>query len=153
MTHSFTARALTRSDVQPMRHLLDLFGHAFESPETYTAAQPTDSYLLSLLGSELFIAVAVFEGEEMLGGLAGYVLPKFERERTEFYIYDLAVAETHRRRGVATAAINELQRIAAARGIGVIFVQADLEDDPAIALYTRFGPPRRVLHFDIPPAT
>ena len=37
----------------------------------------------------------------MVGGLAAYVLPKFEQERSEVCIYDLAVAEPHRRQGIA----------------------------------------------------
>jgi len=36
-------------------------------------------------------------------------------------------------------------------GIYAVFVQADLEDGPAIALYTRLGTAARVLHFDIAP--
>jgi hypothetical protein len=32
----------------------------------------------------------------------------------------------------------------------VIYVQADLGDDPAIALYTKLGVREDVLHFDIP---
>ena len=86
----------------------------------------------------------------MVGGIAAYVLDKFEQERSEIYIYDLAVAETHRRQGIATALIVELQRIGADRGSYVIFVQADHGDDPAIALYTKLGLREDVLHFDIP---
>jgi ribosomal protein S18 acetylase RimI-like enzyme len=81
------------------------------------------------------------------------VLPKFEQARSEIYIYDLAVAEAHRRRGIATALIGETQRIAAARGAYVIFVQADRGDDAAIALYSRLGQREDVLHFDIAPAS
>ena len=84
-------------------------------------------------------------------GLAGYVLPKFEQARSEFYIYDLAVEESHRRRGVATALIGRLQRLARERDLYVIFVQADYGDDPAIALYTKLGAREEVLHFDIAP--
>jgi len=67
-------------------------------------------------------------------------------------IYDLAVAEEHRRKGIATALIQELKKVAAARGAYVIFVQADagVEDEPAIALYTKLGAREDVLHFDIP---
>ena len=39
--------------------------------------------------------------------------------------------------------------IANARGAYVIFVQADLTDPPAIALYTKLGVREDVLHFDI----
>ena len=129
--------------------MLSLFGHAFEETETYIAHQPGDEYLRRLLGSPTFIAIAVREGPEVLGGLAAYVLPKFEQERSEIYIYDLAVAERHRRRGVATAMISKLQAQAVDLGAWVIFVQADYVDDPAIALYTKLGTRENVLHFDI----
>jgi aminoglycoside 3-N-acetyltransferase I len=92
--------------------------------------------------------VAVKEGE-VTGGIAAYVLDKFERERSEIYIYDLAVAEAHRRTGIATALIEELKTIAAARGAYVVFVQADRGDEPAIGLYSKLGNREEVLHFDI----
>jgi ribosomal protein S18 acetylase RimI-like enzyme len=152
VTAALQVRALDAGDVAAMRRLLDMFGVAFEDVPTYSGAQPDDAWLSGLLASPTFIAVAAFEGEEAIGGLAGYVLPKFEQRRSEFYIYDLAVAHAHRRQGVATAVIGELQRIAAQRGISVIFVQADHGDDPAIALYTKLGVREDVLHFDIPPA-
>lgn len=134
-----------------MRRMLDLFGRAFEDPSTYAEHQPDDGYLERLLRSETFVAIAALAGDEVIGGLAGYVLPKFEQRRSEFYIYDLAVAEQHRRKGVATAMIRGLQQLATARGIYVIYVQADYGDDPAIALYTKLGIREEVLHFDIPP--
>jgi aminoglycoside 3-N-acetyltransferase I len=69
--------------------------------------------------------------------------------RRGIYLYDLAVAEPHRRRGIATALIEHLQIIAAERGTWVVYVQADHGDDPAIALYTKLGTREDVLHFDI----
>jgi aminoglycoside 3-N-acetyltransferase I len=101
-----------------------------------------------LLGADTFIALAALAGDEVVGGIAAYELKKFEQERSEIYIYDLAVA--HRRRGIATALIEALRKIAAARGAYVVFVQADLGDDAAIALYTKLGRRESVLHFDIP---
>jgi aminoglycoside 3-N-acetyltransferase I len=86
---------------------------------------------------------------EVVGGLTAYDLKKFEQERSEIYIYDLAVAAAHRREGIATALIQKLKEIAAACGAYVIFVQADLGDDPAIELYTKLGIREDVLHFDI----
>ena len=84
-----------------------------------------------------------------VGGIAAYVLPKFEQARSEIYIYDLAVHEARRRRGIATALITELKRIAIERGAYVIYVQADYGDDAAIALYTKLGTREDVMHFDI----
>jgi aminoglycoside 3-N-acetyltransferase I len=85
----------------------------------------------------------------VVGGLVAYQLDKLESARSEIYIYDLAVAEAHRRRGIATALIERLQAIASERGAWVIFVQGDYGDDPAIALYEKLGTREDVMHFDI----
>lgn len=149
----FSVRALARDDAALMRAMLGMFGTAFGDLETYTGAQPDTAYLERLLGSETFIALAAVNGDDVVGGLAAYVLPKFEQQRSEIYIYDLAVDEAHRRLGIATALIMELKRIAAQRGAYVIFVQADYGDDAAIALYTKLGLREDVLHFDIEAAS
>ena len=142
-------KELGPDDLQTVRRMLALFGEAFGEPGTYTANQPNDGYLGGLLGSGTFIAIAAHEGAELVGGLAAYVLPKYEQARSEIYIYDLAVAERHRRRGIATAMIGHLKSLAPARGAWVIFVQADQGDEPAIKLYTRLGNREDVHHFDI----
>ena len=100
-------------------------------------------------GQRDLLALAAFDGERVIGGLAAYVLEKFEQERSEVYIYDLVVAEEYRRRGVATGLIEALGKIASRLMAYVIFVQADYGDDPAIALYTKLGAREDVLHFDI----
>jgi len=144
-----TVRQLTATDLGLMRDLLGVFGEVFEEIETYTGAQPNDGYLRALLGGDSFIALAALDGETVIGGLAAYELKKYEQVRSEIHIYDLAVAETHRRRGVATQLIEHLKTVAAARGAYLIFVQADYIDPPAIALYTKLGIREDVLHFDI----
>lgn len=149
MSHEI--RQLTPDDLALMEALSTMFGEAFDELETYTAKRPSAGYLRRLLGSDTFIALAAMKGEEVVGGIAGYEFRKFEQERSEIYIYDLAVAEAHRREGIATSLIEELKRIGAVRGAYVIFVQADtgVEDQPAIELYSRLGTREDVLHFDI----
>lgn len=151
MSTAITVRTLDSGDVELLRKTLKVFADAFEDAESYLASPPDDRYLERLLESETFIAVAALAGDDVVGGLAGYVLPKFEQNRSEFYIYDLAVIESYRRRGIAMAMINEIRRVAATRNIYVIFVQADYGDEPAIALYTKVGRREDVLHFDIQP--
>jgi aminoglycoside 3-N-acetyltransferase I len=146
---TFTVRLLGRGDVSLMEAMLTAFGEAFDELETYSRARPSPVYLERLLGSEYFIALVALKDGDVVGGLAAYELPKFEQERSEIYIYDLAVAAAHRRQGIATALIEELKRIAAARGAYVIFVQADLGDAPAIAFYSKVGRREDVVHFDI----
>jgi aminoglycoside 3-N-acetyltransferase I len=129
--------------------MLDVFGEAFEDVETYGDHRPSAAYLDRLLGGESFIALVALYEEQVVGALAGYELRKLEQERSEIYIYDLAVNASHRRAGIATALIDELRAVAKARGAYVIYVQADLGDEPAIALYTKLGVREDVLHFDI----
>jgi aminoglycoside 3-N-acetyltransferase I len=144
-------RVLNGDDVALARAMLNLFGREFDDESTYSEKQPEDRYLQRLLSSDAFVALVAQVGNRVVGGLAGYVLPKFEQARSEFYIYDLAVDSGYRRRGVATAMIERLKRLASTRGIYVIFVQADHGDNPAIALYTKLGVREEVLHFDIAP--
>ena len=146
---SLTVRQLTPSDVESMRSVLATFGEAFNEVQTYGGQPPSDAYLKDLLGSHYFIALAASKGGLIVGGLAAYELRKFEQQRSEVYIYDLAVSVAHRRQGIATALIGELKKMAAARGAFVIFVQADIGDEPAIALYRKLGIGEEVLHFDI----
>jgi aminoglycoside 3-N-acetyltransferase I len=152
MSPPYSIRTLESRDVGLMRSLLSMFGEAFHEVDTYNAAQPGTSYLEHLLRSDTFIAIGALYGDEVIGGMAAYVLPKFEQERSEIYIYDLAVKEAYRRQGIATSMIGALRHIAALRGAHVIFVQADRDDAPAIALYSKLGIRENVIHFDIAPA-
>lgn len=146
----FAVRTLTAGDIDLMHALLSMFAEAFDEAATYNEARPGADYLRRLLRNDHFIALAATKEEQLVGGLVAYELPKFEQERSEIYIYDLAVAAAHRRQGIATALILELRKIAAARGAYVAFVQADRGDAPAIALYSKLGTREEVLHFDIP---
>ena len=137
------------SAVDLMRALNALFAVEFDDSESYAAEPPSDAYLQSLLLKEHVIALAALEGGGVVGGLVAYELEKFEKARREIYIYDLAVAQAFRRRGIATMLIRHLGEIAKARGAYVIFVQADYGDESAIALYEKLGVREDVLHFDI----
>lgn len=145
----YAIRQLSAADIDLFRDLLALFGRVFEDNETYVGAQPTTEYLEGLLGGDQFIAVAAIQDDAVIGGLAAYVMKKFEQERSEIHIYDLAVDDAHRRKGIATGLIEELKSIAAARGAYLIFVQADEGDEPPIALYSKFGIREDIHHFDI----
>lgn len=142
---------LSPDDSDAMHAMLDLFATAFDDDANYVGKRPDRTYLSELLGNAHFIALTATSEERLIGGLAAYVLPKFEQARSEVYIYDLAVDERYRRCGVATALIDALKPIARENGAWVIFVQADHGDDPAISLYSKLGQREDVLHFDIAP--
>lgn len=134
-----------------LKRLLEVFADAFEDHESYQAAIPSDEYLNKLLAREDFIPLVAVADGKVVGGLAAYVLTKFEQERSEIYIYDLAVLEEYRRQHIATGLINKLREIAHEKRAYVIYVQADHGDDPAIKLYESLGTREDVLHFDIVP--
>jgi aminoglycoside 3-N-acetyltransferase I len=148
---SLVIHHLTPEDIPLMEALSATFGQAFDDVDTYTRHRPGADYLRRLLGGDSFVALAALKNDVVVGGIAAYELRKFEQERSEIYIYDLAVSAAHRREGIATALIEELKKVAARRGAYVIYVQADtgVEDGPAIALYTKLGVREDVLHFDI----
>jgi aminoglycoside 3-N-acetyltransferase I len=148
-TATIRIHRLGPADAGTFADLNTLFGEVFEDTETYTAQRPDPGYLRDLLADDGIFALVATEDGAVVGGLVAYTLRKFERQRSEVYLYDLAVSAAHRRRGIATALIRTLQRLAAERGAWVVFVQADHGDDPAIALYTRLGTREEVLHFDI----
>jgi aminoglycoside 3-N-acetyltransferase I len=146
----YSYKQLTSTDIELMKQLLKVFGEAFEDIATYQNHLPSDEYLVALLNKPHFIAVVALDGQEVVGGLAAYVLEKFEQDRREIYIYDLAVAEAHRRKGIATGLINKLKEIAREAKAYIIFVQADPPDAPAVALYESLGTREEVYHYDIP---
>src|SRR4051812_39641006 len=93
---------ITSADVPRLRQLNAMFGKAFDDPDSYGAAPPGDAWLEAVLAKDHVIALAAIGGDAVVGGLVAYELDKFEQARREIYIYDLAVAEAHRRRGIAT---------------------------------------------------
>ena len=128
-----------------------LFSEVF-GDEGYHGHPPSNDYLRQLLADDKFIALVARQDQNLVGALAGYELVKFEAERSEIYIYDLAVRGPFRRLGIATALIERLKVIAREKGAWMIFVQADPPDKPAVALYRKLGVEERVLHYDINPA-
>lgn len=144
-------RRLGSGDIAAMRDLNALYADAFDDPATYRSDHPDDAWLARQLAKDAVILLVAEKEGRIVGGLTAYDLPKLEAARSEIYLYDLAVDAVHRRRGIATALIAELQHIAAETGAWAVFVQADYIDPPAIALYTKLGIREDVLHFDLPP--
>lgn len=154
MNGEIEIRRLGPGDLAGFRALNAVFAAVFEDPASYAARPPSDAYAAEQLARANTVLLLAETAGESIGALAGYVLPKYEQARSELYIYDLAVADRWRRRGVATALIGETRRIAREIGSWTIFVQADIipEDEPARALYRKLANEEiTALHFDIAP--
>jgi aminoglycoside 3-N-acetyltransferase I len=144
-------KRLHQNDFVIMRQVNALFAQSFDAVDDYRADTPDDATLAERVAEPNIIALTALKNGYVIGGLTAYILPKLEQARSEVYIYDLAVSETYRRQGVATALIDDVRRIGRNTGAWMLFVQADYGDDPAIALYTKLGAREDVMHFDIQP--
>ena len=128
-----------------------LYRYAFDD-DAHDVSRPSDAYARRTLGDPRTIALLAEQGNRVVGALTAYFLPKLEQERSEIYLYDLAVDEVFRRRGIASLLIDTLRKVAREGDCWMIFVQADRVDDAAIALYEKVGLGREEpLHFDIRP--
>jgi aminoglycoside 3-N-acetyltransferase I len=125
----------------------------FHSLRRLALAPSTNVWQLQL-SRPAFLAVAAPSDSEVVGGVAGFILPKSEQARSAFCIYRLAVSDAYRRQGIATALVATLGRAITEHGLYMMFVQAHCGDAPAVALYTKPRTREDVMHFDIaaPPA-
>ncbi len=138
-----TVSRLTARDLSKLKALNDLFGVVFNDPASYLSNQPSDDYLKRFLAARNHIVLVAERDGRVVGGLVAYCLMKFERERTEIYLYDLAVAEALRRHGIGRKLVDELRRVAKVLGAYIVFVQAD-EGDEAVTFYEALHPAENI---------
>lgn len=101
--------------------------------------QGSDKYLKNLLSRTDFHVIVAVENEKVIGGLTAYELRKYKDEEREMFLYEIAVEAEYRRKGVGRALIEYLQRICREKGIGVMFVGALENNQPALKLYRATG--------------
>jgi ribosomal protein S18 acetylase RimI-like enzyme len=94
---------------------------------------------VGLLADEATIFLAAFRGDEPIGFVFGYELPRRHGVASMLFIYELEVNEAHRRQGLATRLMTELEQIARARGIGEGFVFTEPDNDAANTFYASLG--------------
>ncbi len=147
----YSCKRLGENDVELIQQLRQVFRVAFDEDDTWNANPPKDSYLSKVLADKNYIALVAILNEEVVGGLVAHVLPKIDQAHSELYLYDLAVASEHRRRGIATKLIETLKEVGREVGASVIFVQADNVDIGAVALYGKLSDSKEtdISHFDI----
>lgn len=128
-------RRLTAGERELARRLFALMADVFEEP-----AEPLgDAYLDRLLRRDDFWALAAFAGDAIVGGLTAHTLPMTRAERSEIFIYDVAVRGDHQRQGVGRRLMTALRDEAAACGITDLFVPADDDDLHALDFYRALG--------------
>jgi ribosomal protein S18 acetylase RimI-like enzyme len=90
----------------------------------------------ALLHDERTIFVVAFDGDDPVGFVFGYDLPRRHGDETVMFVYELDVEERYRRRGIATALLAEIRRLSASREA---FVLTEADNDAANATYAKAG--------------
>jgi ribosomal protein S18 acetylase RimI-like enzyme len=115
-------------------------GPGDEDVVTRLAERPPQT---ALLGNDSTIFLVAFEGDDPVGFVLAYELPRRHGDEAILLVYEVDVDEEHRRRGVGTTLLRELADIARRRGIGEGFVLTDPGNEAANALYASAGGERQ----------
>jgi aminoglycoside 3-N-acetyltransferase I len=143
-------KRLTHNDLPLFRELIVLFAKEFDGKVMQESVLPNDEYLKRLLAKDDLHVVVALKNEKVIGGLTAYELEMYSKKGKEMYLYDLAVDEDHRRKGVARSLVDSLKEIAKYAGVSTIFVEANTEDIGAVEFYRSLGAEmEEVNHFNI----
>lgn len=92
-----------------------------------------------LLADPGTLFLAAFDGEQPVGFVLAHELPRRHGDPSKLFVYEVDVAETHRRRGIASALLARLAELARERRIRVGFVLTEHDNVAANALYRSAG--------------
>ena len=102
-------------------------------------AEPPREPRFDLLLDERTIYLVAFHDEEPIGFVLAYELQRRHGDPSLLFVYEVDVGAPYRRRGVAAALFDELERLARERGLREGFVLTDADNDAANALYASRG--------------
>ncbi|MEM1509032.1 MAG: ribosomal protein S18-alanine N-acetyltransferase [Thermofilaceae archaeon] len=97
-----------------------------------------DAYGLALLQIYQVISLNTFLVAEYEGAVVGYVIGTLEA-RGEGHVVSIGVHPNYRRKGVATALLNEVINRFNARGVRIVKLEVRVSNFPAINLYRKLG--------------
>jgi [ribosomal protein S18]-alanine N-acetyltransferase len=93
----------------------------------------------ALLADPRSLMLVAVDGERPVGLVVAHELPRRHGDRSKLFVYEVDVAESHRRRGIGKALLARLAELARERGIRIGFVLTDEDNAPANALYRSAG--------------
>ena len=105
----------------------------------------------ALLADDRTIFLAAFDGDDPIGFVFGYDLPRRRGAPSILFVYEIDVEPAYQRRGIAKRLLTELLRIGHSRGAAEAFVLTDHDNVAANALYASLGGVRSdVVMWDFP---
>ena len=101
-----------------------------------------DQHITGLLQDDRNVLIAALTPDAApIGFLIAHRFPGLDG-RTLVYLYDILVAESHRRQGVASAMVACLRQICLSDGVHRIWVGSGRDNEAACGLWTRLGAER-----------
>lgn len=147
---SYRIERLGTSHAPVARELFALFRKVFDDADTGASDLPDSAYIGDVLAKEGVVVLVALVGDRVVGGLTAYELIGYMKKEKEAYLYDLAVLEEFRRRGIARSLVTALRDYGRERGIRTIFVEANVEDADAVDFYRSLDAEvEDVKHFNI----
>ncbi len=145
MKNNFKISRIQENDIERFIELIELLNEVFEESNKVAS----ERQLKKLLNKPDFYAIAAIHENKIIGGLTAYKLEKYYTDKSELYIYDIAVKVQLQNQGVGKELIDYLKNYSLNNGIETIFVEAHSEDEQAIKFYeSTFGKGEKVDHFN-----
>lgn len=139
---SYTIKKLQASDLAVAQQLITVWQ---KDDGILDGKLPGNEHLMNLLSQDRFHVYVALVEDAVVGGLTAYELQMFDAEVREMFLYEIGVIESHRQRGIASALIEALKQTCLERGIEVIFVGTEVDNEAANQLYTSTGSTLRVI--------
>ena len=136
MTPDLTMRLARHDDIEHLAALFDHYRQFYDCPPDYDAAERWLTINLAEARSTIFVADT---GRELLGFTQLYPALCSVDLVTYFVLYDLFVAETARRRGIARSLMNAASDWATTEGAARIDLETARDNAPGQSLYRSLG--------------
>lgn len=145
MKNSFKISRIQENDIKRFIELIELLNEVFEEPNQVAS----ERHIKKLLNKPDFYAIVAIKEGRILGGLTAYELERYYTDKSELYIYDIAVKTEFHNQGIGKALIHYLKDYSMNNDIETIFVEAHSEDTQAVKFYeSTFGKAEKVDHFN-----
>ncbi len=131
-----TIRRLREGDEEAAVRVVE--GLKFEMDEVL-GVSVDPAYMRAFLADARHYFIVAYDGEEPVGYVFAYRLARFDGRPPMVFIYEIAVVEQHRRRGIGRALIEETKRLAHENGCRKVFVSTNRSNEAAMALYRSAG--------------
>lgn len=108
-----------------------------KAPDRY--ATPSIEYLARFLSRPGNVLIVALDDGEPVGYLVGYLLDRVDRDQQMMLLYEIGVAEPHRRRGIGTRMIGTLKAICRAEDVLKMWAPTGRSNVAATRLYASTG--------------